>query len=229
MINGCCPASFARGDARDAPRGRSCACRKHSFASRSRGSSSRSPLLGRQRKLCRRVRRCATSVADLDTRVEDRGQELATCWRPATRRSRTREGDRQSGRDGRRDRTAIAQRSAPVRLSAAACRAAAAERATGVADVRCSAARKRAPRSRGGGGPGSGADQGTRAAGCRPSAQHAPARAARHQLAMPAQKRRRRDTERPPSGTRQHTAEGGQHNPIARAKPRSGDLTLQHP
>ncbi len=52
--------------------------------------------------------------------------------------------------------------------------------------------------------------------------------AERHQLAVPAKKRRRRDKKRPPSGPRQHAAECGEQDPIARAKLRTRDLTLQH-
>jgi hypothetical protein len=52
---------------------------------------------------------------------------------------------------------------------------------------------------------------------------------ARHQLAMPAQKRRRRNTERPPGSPRQRTAECSQQDPMARAKLRTRDLALQHP
>src|SRR5205823_1376218 len=52
--------------------------------------------------------------------------------------------------------------------------------------------------------------------------------AARHELAVPAQKRRRRDEERSPSSPRQHTADRGEHHPIARAKLRTRALTLQN-
>ena len=51
---------------------------------------------------------------------------------------------------------------------------------------------------------------------------------ARHQFAVPAKKRRRGDKERPPSGPRQHAAEHGEQDPIARAKLRTRDLPLKH-
>ena len=52
--------------------------------------------------------------------------------------------------------------------------------------------------------------------------------AARHQLTMPAQKRRRRDHERSPRPPRQYPAEGSKQRSISLAQPRTSHLTLEH-